>query len=139
MRGQASLEMLITVGMVLAFTVPVVLFLLTATSAGYEDTLKAQADASSRMLAEVINEVYGQGTGAKRRVALALPSSSVRVVVEGNEVVVETEKYRASSPIFASMSTPRTEIEVGSGLMVFEVVNVGGKVQVSLFEGAGGG
>ena len=83
MKGQSSLELLVTVGIVMAFTVPVLFLLLSLTSVGYENTAKAQADASTRSLAETMNFVYAQGDGAKKVLLLNVPASTEEIYVAG--------------------------------------------------------
>ncbi len=106
MRGQASMELLITIGIVLAFTIPVVFLLLSLTMVGYEDTSIAQADATARSLADSINVVHSQGPGAKRMVLMNLPSNTDSLSIKNNEVVVavKTSKgsYEAAAPFFAN-------------------------------------
>ncbi len=134
MKGQISMEMLITVGMVLAFTLPIVLFLFTATSSSYEETTKAQADAAARVLSDVINEVYSQGSGAKKTIALNLPSSTKTISVKNGEVIVVISSgavYTATYPVFAEIDDFDLSINKG-GLQRFEIINDGSTVQVIL-------
>ena len=92
MKGQSSLELMVTVGVVIAFTIPVLFLLLSVTSIGYEDMAKAQADAASRSLADTMNSVYAQGNDSQREILLNVPPSTelVRVVetAEGAEVII---------------------------------------------------
>ena len=47
-KAQASIELMVTLGVVLAFTIPVIFLLFSITSVGYENAAVAQADASAR-------------------------------------------------------------------------------------------
>ncbi len=107
MKGQASIELLITLGVVLAFTIPVLFLMFTVTSVGYEDTAVAQADASARSLADSINLVYGQGVGAKRVILLNLPAATESISIDDGEVVVSlmtsSGEFDAVAPTFAAV------------------------------------
>jgi uncharacterized protein (UPF0333 family) len=107
MKGQASLELFVTLGVVIAFTIPVILLLLSVTSIGYEDTAKAQADASARTLADNINSVYAQGPGSQRTILLNVPPSTESVRVIDGEVVVSIKTsggtFDAAAPTIASV------------------------------------
>lgn len=108
MRGQSSLELLVTVGVVISFTIPVLLLLLSVTSVGYEDTAKAQADAAARSLADSINMVYAQGPGAQREILLNVPPSTESVRVANGEVIVSIKTsggtFDAAAPTMATVT-----------------------------------
>jgi hypothetical protein len=120
MKGQSSLELLVTVGVVLAFTIPVLFLLLSVSSVGYEDTSKAQADAASRTLADTINSVYAQGPGAQREVLLNVPPTTEGVYASGGEVVVRIKSsggtFDAVSPTIARIASGGGEIGKKTGL-----------------------
>jgi len=111
------MELLVTVGIVLAFTIPVLFLLFSITSVGYENTAKAQADASARSLADTMNFVYIQGPGAQKLVLLNVPASTESVstrpgssgsAVSGGEAVVSIRTssgtFDAASPTFSKVS-----------------------------------
>jgi uncharacterized protein (UPF0333 family) len=137
-KAQASLELLITLGVVIAFTVPVIFLLLSVSSVGYESAAKDQADATARTLADSINTVYAQGPGAKRIVLVNSPSATEKIEIDKNEVAVSIKLsegiYEGVSPIFANVSS-KTIPEKGeprkSGLYEITLVNKGGQVVVS--------
>ncbi|HIE56105.1 MAG TPA: hypothetical protein EYP90_13170, partial [Chromatiaceae bacterium] len=119
MKGQASIELLVTLGIVLAFTIPMLFLLLTVTSVGYENTSLAQAEASARSLSDSVNLVYGQGIGAKRVVLLNLPSNTNSIEIGENEVTItlttSSGVFEASAPVFANVRS--TTITRDSGPM----------------------
>lgn len=133
MKGQSSLELLITVGIVIAFTIPVLFLLVSVTSIGYEDTTKAQAEASARTLADTINFVYAQGDGSKRTVLLNTPASTERIYAEDGEVVVQIKtsagSFEAVHPVIAEISGTQ-DIGTKSGLFLIVVENHGGEVEL---------
>ncbi len=137
MKGQASMELLITLGIILAFTLPVIFLLFTITQVGYEDTAKAQADATARTLADTLNFVYSQGDNAKRVILLNTPPSIDSITVEGGEVTVRISTsdgyYDGVSPTFAKISGGSAEIRK-SGLFVVEVrgIETSGEVKVEV-------
>ena len=135
MKGQVSAELMITLGVILAFTVPVLFLMFTISELGYEDTARAQADASARSLAETLNFVYSQGDGAMRVILLNTPPSTESVDIISGEVVVNVETsggtYEAVAPTFASLEDTTLD---KSGLFLVIVTNEDGEVTV---EGVG--
>jgi len=134
MRGQAALELLVTVAIILAFTIPVVFLLMTVAQYGYEDTAITQADASARMLADNINDVYWQGTQAKRSILISLPANTKEIRISGNEVVItvvtSSGEYETVSPVFAQVEDTELKKDV-SGLIDLNLqVSSEGKVEV---------
>ncbi len=125
MKGQTSLELMVTVGIVIAFTIPVLFLLLSATSIGYEDTAKAQADASSRTLADTMNSVYSQGPGAKRLILLNVPSATQEVYASNGEAVVsiktQSGEFEAASPTIAQISGTSQTLGEKTGLFLVSV------------------
>lgn len=137
MKGQASTELLVTIGIIFAFTVPILFLMFTISELGYEDTARAQTDASARSLAETLNFVYSQGDGAKRVILLNTPPSTEEIRIVGKEVVItistSSGTYEGIAPTFASVYPDPTEIG-NSGLFRVIVTNDGGQVTV---EGVG--
>jgi uncharacterized protein (UPF0333 family) len=125
MKGQSSLELLVTVGIVIAFTIPVLFLLLSATSIGYEDTAKAQADASSRTLSDTMNSVYSQGPGAKRMILLNVPSATQEIYASKGEAVVsirtQSGDFDAASPTIAEISGVSQTLGKKTGLFLVSV------------------
>jgi len=137
MRGQASMEFLVTLGIVFAFTVPIIFLMFTISELGYEDTARAQTDASARSLAETLNFVYSQGDGAKRVILLNTPPSTSELIIGGGEVTVVMSTsdgiYEGVAPTFADVYPDPTELEK-SGLFFVIVTNEGGQLTI---EGVG--
>ena len=142
MKGQVSLELLITLGVVLAFTVPVLFLILSVSSVGYESAAKDQADATARNLAESINTVYAQGDGAKRTILLNSPSNTESIALKGSEVIVKITvsegTYEAVSPMFAQTNdgyiTGKTEKDKREGLIYLLLENEDNTVEVTIDE-----
>ena len=140
-RGQVSLEMLITVAAVIAFTIPVLFLLLSVSSVGHENAAKDQADATARTLADSINIVYSQGPDAKRTVLLNLPGSTESLNVTANEVIVRVKlssgTYEAASPFFGKIGNTYF-VDKRSGLFPVELkTGDDGRVDVEKSPGAG--
>ncbi len=127
MRGQTSLELLVTIGIVFAFTIPVLFLLLSATSIGFEDTSKAQADASARTLADAMNSVYAQGPGASRVILLNVPSNTEEIVATESEAIVRIQTgagiFEAASPTIAEISGDSQTLGKKTGLFVLRIEN----------------
>jgi hypothetical protein len=136
MKGQSSLELLVTVGIVVAFTIPVLFLLLSVTTVGYEDTAKAQAEAASRNLADTMNSVYSQGDGAKRVILLNVPSSTEEVYAKDGEAIVElktsTGTFEAAHPTIADIKGSSQTAGAQTGLFLLTVENKGGEVEFSV-------
>lgn len=133
-RGQVSLELLVTFGVVIAFTVPVIFLLLSVSSVNHEKATKDQADAAARSLADSINIVYSQGDHARRVVLINAPSTTKEITVSGQEVAVRigtsAGDYEAASQVFANVSGVATITEK-TGLFQINITNSGGQVVVS--------
>jgi uncharacterized protein (UPF0333 family) len=133
MKGQSSLELMVTVGIVLAFTVPVLFLMMSVTSVGYEDTTKAQADASARTLADAMNLVYSQGSGAQRDVLLNVPATTQSISAQNNEVVITIKTaagvFEAASPTIAKI-VAKPPMDKKTGLVRIIVKNNNGKVEL---------
>ncbi len=133
LRGQASMELLVTLGVVIAFTIPVVFLLLSVSSLGYEKAARDQADASARSLADNIHNVYAQGDGAKRLVLLNAPSSTQEISITSGEVVVRIKtssgEYEGTAPVFANVTG--VPVFDKAGLMDINITNTGGLVSVN--------
>lgn len=134
MKGQSSLELLVTVGIVIAFTIPVLFLLLSVTSIGYEDTSKAQAEASSRTLSDTMNSIYAQGPGAQREILLNVPPSTEEVYAKNGEIVVRIKtsggSFDAVSPTLAKISGGTQTLGSKNGLFKMLIKNVNGEVEL---------
>jgi len=135
MRGQISFELLVTVGVVLAFTIPVLFLMFSMTSVGYEDTAKAQADASARTLADTLNSVYSQGEGAQRSLLLNVPATTENISVVGSEVIVKIKtgsgSFEAVAPTIAKVKGGAQSVGKKSGLFKITVTNKADGVELS--------
>jgi len=122
-KGQASVEMLVTFGLFITFMLPVLLLVLVASQYGAENSTVYQAQATSHLIADTINEVYTQGcpteyspdlqVGASRTILVNLPGNAQSLQItpntdlpSGGEAIVtvglsDGMSYAAVSPIFA--------------------------------------
>jgi hypothetical protein len=135
MKGQSSLELMVTLGVVIAFTVPVIFLLLSANSIGYEDTSKAQADATARSLADTVNTVYAQGPGAQREVLVNVPPTTESLYISGGEVVLRLKtsggRFEAVSPTIAKIGAASRTVTGKTGLIKLVVrANALGEVEL---------
>ncbi len=138
-RGQISIELLTTFGMVIAFTIPVLLLLLTVTQYGHENAAMTQADATARIMAQNINLIYLEGDGAKKTLLLNFPSTTKTITINksSHEIVLDistsTGFYEAATPFSGNLSQDLTESDL-SGLVTFVLENNDGVVKVSKVE-----
>ncbi|MCI0503111.1 hypothetical protein L0Y65_00195 [Candidatus Micrarchaeota archaeon] len=137
MKGQSSLELLATVGVVVAFTVPVLFLLLSVSSIGYEDTAKAQADATSRTIADAMNTIYAQGPGVQREVLVNVPPSTQSIRASANEVVVSIRTsggtFDAASPTIAKIGSGSMTVTGRTGLIKL-VIRTNNRGEVELID-----
>lgn len=149
MKAQSSMELFVTLGIILAFTLPMIFLLFTLTSLGYENTAKAQADATSRTIAESINQVYAQGNGAKKTVLINTPASTESIEIKssgdttGVEVLVTirtaNDKFTASAASFGRIKAstyevgrdPKTDVRK-AGLYSIIMENEDNEVKISV-------
>lgn len=134
-KGQASVEMLVTLGLILVFTIPILMLLLVSSQYGAENYAIQQAQASSHMLADSINDVYIQGDGASKIVLANFPGNTEDVFVsKEKEVIVRIKlgngnNYDAVSPVFANIS--ETPLIHTKGLLQFNITNEDGTVKLN--------
>ena len=127
-KGQASVEMLITVGVVLAFVVPLILFILSISNYNYENVSKYQADVSAEAIAHIINHVFIEGEGSQRSILVNLPSNTKSLEINQNEVIITLETsagiYQASYPLLTDILS-EIKIDDRAGLFWLKITNNG--------------
>ncbi|MDD5022812.1 MAG: hypothetical protein PHU63_01460, partial [Candidatus ainarchaeum sp.] len=74
-KGQASIEMFTTVGIFMAFLLPMILLLFTVSNQNFEEVSKSQADVVAKKIAHSINTVYLGGEDSTKTVLIYLPSN----------------------------------------------------------------
>lgn len=135
MKAQASVETLSTLGMVIAFTIPVLLLMLSASQYGAESTAIYQTQSSARVLADTINDVFVQGNGATKQILINLPGNTEYIEITGKEVIitlkVQNGEYNAVSPVFAEVQPNMDQIIDVNGLVPLTVKNIDGKIEVN--------
>ena len=135
-KAQVSMELLVTFGIFLAFSVPVLLVMFSTSNYGYERASLAQADAASKNIADTINEVYLQGGGARRTIAVAFPNNMDGLLIQNHEVIVRLRTssgfYEAVSPIFASVDPINSRIGLGLTTLHVDAVTTSGALQVHI-------
>ena len=132
-KAQVSVELLVTLGVVLAFALPVLLLLLSISQFGFENASVAQAEGAAKKLADNINEVHAQGGITKRVVLMSLPLNTESLSVGENEVVVKVKisagEYEAVSPMFGKVKA--FELKQKSGPISLVLQNNGNEVEIS--------
>lgn len=123
-KGQMSLEMLVTVSLVIMLSVPLLLILFVSSQLKLESTSTQQAKAVTNVLADSINEVYLEGEGSYRVVQLIIPSNTISINITDHEVIANLETtsgvYEVSSPFFANTLSGGTGT-TGKGAISFLV------------------
>jgi hypothetical protein len=133
-KGQAASEMMVTIGMILVFVVPIVLLLLVGAQARFESLSHVQAGSTVRIVADSINEVYVEGRGpnpstpgASKVAILNIPSNARSIRVSGNEVIITLETRSGPADVAATFFG---EVHEDSQM---EILNEGGGTPVGLF------
>ena len=125
-KAQISIEMLVTLGMILSFTIPITLLFFSISQQGYQASTLAQADAASKTLADNINDVFSQGIGAKKSILLDFPLNMQYLTIANNEVIIRLKTsngdYDSVAPIFANAKMVSTLKNKG-GLVTLVIQN----------------
>jgi len=122
-KGQASIEMLSTVGIVLLLLMPLVMLLLVGAQVKFEALSQIQASSAARLIADSINEVYIEGQGATKVALVNLPSNTQSIAFTQNEVVVSLATSSGTTqvtyPFFGNISEDTLELKIENrrGLM----------------------
>ena len=115
-KGQASVEMLATVGIVLLLLIPILFLLLVGAQVRFESLSHIQAASASRLLADSINEVYLEGDGATKVALINLPSNTKSVAFSENEVILTIETSSGESeityPFFGKLSADSQDLKI---------------------------
>jgi hypothetical protein len=132
MRGQSAFETLVTVGVMLAFTLPIVLLMLSASNLRLEDTSLLHGQATVQQISDTINEVYLQGPGAKRTMLIEMPATSKSLNISNRQVVMSLTSNGGEHEISHSLLTDAGPYYISTtGLTKIEItVNATGGVTV---------
>jgi hypothetical protein len=90
-KGQAATEMLVTIGMVLLFVIPLLLILLVVAQLRFESLSEVQGNSAIRIMADSINEVYIEGPGATKVAVVNLPTNTKNLTITENEIIITLE------------------------------------------------
>jgi hypothetical protein len=90
-KGQAATEMLVTIGMVLIFIIPILLLLLVVAQLRFETLSEVQGSSAIRIMADSVNEIYLEGPGATKVVVVNLPTNTKNLSITENEVIITLE------------------------------------------------
>lgn len=108
MRGQVAFETLVTVAAFLAFSLPIVLLLMSLSGLKLEDLSHFHAKGTVQHFSDTINAVYLEGENATRSIILNIPSNARNLTVLNNTVtlklITSNGQYEVSQPLFANVS-----------------------------------
>ena len=136
-RGQISMESFFTIGIILAFSIPVLFLFYSVSQSGYRDTVSSQAEASVRLLADSANLVYSEGDGATKTIIVNFPLSSKEILLKNHEVVIVMKgtgaraDYELGWPTFARLSLTKNRVATVNGIGKIVVRNKNGEVGIS--------
>ncbi len=94
-KAQASVEMLATIGIVLAFTLPIIFFFLTASHYKLDILSELQAQAVVTTLGDGINKVYTEGPGSFKTILVNIPSSTQKLEIKNKQVILTLDSGEA--------------------------------------------
>ncbi len=101
-KAQASVEMLATVGMVLAFTLPIIFFFLTASQYKLDILSELQAQAVVTTLGDAINKVYTEGPGSFKTILINIPPSTQKLEIKNKQIILTLDNGEGITyPLFA--------------------------------------
>ncbi len=83
-RGQASVEYLILVGVMLAFLIPLFYYALTEISTNLKTS---QAENTISLLAGKIDNIYSLGPGNREKLKITIPKGAVSLSVLNNKTI----------------------------------------------------
>lgn len=138
MKGQAATEMLVTIGMVLIFIIPILLLLLVVAQLRFESLSEVQGSSAIRIIGDSINEVYIEGPGATKVVVVNLPTNTKNLTLTEKEITITLESRSGDSdlvvPFFGNVSTTG-EITTAQGrapvgLYPMRFTNIDGMVRI---------
>lgn len=115
-RGQASIEMLSTVGIVLLLLLPLLMLLMVGAQVKFESLSQIQASSVARIIADSINEVYLEGNGATKVALVNIPSNTKSITFSDNEVIVSLETSSGPTqityPFFGKVSEATLDLNI---------------------------
>ncbi|NYZ60879.1 hypothetical protein H0O01_04255 [Candidatus Micrarchaeota archaeon] len=115
-KGQASIEMLSTVGIVLLLLLPLLMLLLVGAQVRFESLSQIQASSVARIIADSINEVYLEGKGATQVALVNIPSNTKSITFSQNEVIVSIETSSGPTqityPFFGRVSEATLDLNI---------------------------
>jgi hypothetical protein len=126
-KGQAATEMLVTIGVILVFIVPILLLLLVGAQARFESLSHIQANSVVRIIADSINEVNIEGPGASKVIIVNVPTNTRYLNITENEVVLTLETSNGPTDVTTTFFGVINDSYVG--LVTVE----GGKAPVGLY------
>jgi hypothetical protein len=101
-KGQAATEMLVTIGVILIFIIPILLLLLVGAQARFESLSHVQASSVVRIIADSINEVHIEGPQSSKVVMVNVPTNTQYINITKNEVIIRLETSSGPTDIATS-------------------------------------
>lgn len=101
-KGQAAMETMVTIGMILVFVIPILLLLLVGSQARFESLSQVQGSSVVRIIADSINEVYVEGPTASKVAVVNFPTNTQSILIRENEVILTLETRSGPTDISTS-------------------------------------
>ncbi len=125
-KGQAAMEMLVTIGVILIFIVPILLLLLVGAQTRFESLSHVQANSVVRIIADSINEVNIEGPQASKVVIVNIPTNTRYLNITENEVVLTLETSNGPTDVTTSFFGSLNDTSIS-------LVTIGGKAPIGLY------
>ncbi len=93
-RGQSSMEMLMLVGLSLAFIVPIVLTFFSSSSVRTQTLAQVQANSLAQQMADTAGEVWYQGNGSQKGLLVSYPDYLWNISLSGNAIDRSSPTWR---------------------------------------------
>lgn len=87
-KGQQAVEMLVTVGIAIAFIVPIVLLFFTSTGPRTQQLALVQAKGLGQQLSDTAGEVWYQGNGSQKQLLVSFPDRLMDIRLHEREITL---------------------------------------------------
>lgn len=139
-KGQVAVEVLIMLGFFLAFSIPVILYMLLATTTKSDEVGLMQGRTAVDQLVDTANTVYMSGNGSRTSIQIFFPPRVKNFTIgesSGREIVMSVGSIYGDNDIVgvtvANVSTSTSsENWTGQGFRQVEIENNNGIIEIDM-------
>ncbi len=140
--GQISVEMLVMVGFMMAFMIPLVFLFLSLSNASAENVAIGQAKISARQIGNAAGEVLAQGNNSKKVIFVNFPPGVQNISIQSTEVIFTLDTTKGTVEVLENTFANMTEsayplsnkTKIGSGLRTILVESKGKYVEIGYYK-----